>query len=330
VDQPANATATVETYVSLLRRSLRTLESDGGGVIDTAREAYRIEPAAIDLDLDRFDELLSAAGNTDTVTERLMLERALDLAKGVIFADEPHARWAADLRRTYEARILGARLEASCSALELRDEAGALAHAEAALAIDPLAERAHRIAMVALYALGRQHEALERYRSLYGSLRELGLAPMPQTRDLQAAVLRQEPLEDLLPRAQEPTAASRSGSVIVFDPANDRFVDANDAACRLLGYTREELRATPISAVHPAEMREFLATMTAARAAGTTRTLLLTCRTKSGRFLPIDMVANALHFDGADYVVGLVAQRSDQRRAAADQAIRGLYPVVQP
>ena len=60
-----------------------------------------------------------------------------------------------------------------------------------------------------------------------------------------------------------PSATSCSGTVFehsndpayVMDPQHDCILAANDAGCALLGYTREELLETPISRIHPSEMR---------------------------------------------------------------------------
>src|SRR4029077_12862065 len=109
--------------------------------------------------------------------------------------------WAQDLRGTYHGRVLGARLDAADAALSELDYAGALAHVEAAVLLDRFSERAQRIAMVALYALGRQHEALAAYRAFRARLdNELGLEPTADTRALEAAILRQEDVHTLLPR----------------------------------------------------------------------------------------------------------------------------------
>jgi len=55
--------------------------------------------------------------------------------------------------------------------------------------------------MLALYALGRQHEALARYRLLRSLLAdELGLEPTAETRTLESAILRQDDVQSLLPR----------------------------------------------------------------------------------------------------------------------------------
>ena len=43
----------------------------------------------------------------------------------------------------------------------------------------------------------------------------------------------------------------------LMDPGEGRILDANDAGCRMLGYTRAELLETPISRIHPAELAEL-------------------------------------------------------------------------
>ena len=43
-------------------------------------------------------------------------------------------------------------------------------------------------------------------------------------------------------------------AIFVVDQERDRIEDVNPRACQMLGYTREELLATPVSAIHPDEM----------------------------------------------------------------------------
>src|SRR5262249_14246439 len=95
----------------------------------------------------------------------------------------------------------GAHLEAADAALAELDFDAALAHSDAAAALDRFSERAQRLGVLALYALGRQHEALARYRAFRTLLdQELGLEPTPETPPVEGAILRQEPVRSLLPR----------------------------------------------------------------------------------------------------------------------------------
>jgi tetratricopeptide (TPR) repeat protein len=155
----------------------------------------------VDLDLDRFDALLALARKAETLHgSRGFLERALALATADVFADEPYAPWAEALRDEYRVRVNDTRLQVARIALEQRDAKAALDHAEAALVDDRFSEPAYSAAMLALYALGRQKDALDlfqRCRKLLDG--ELGIEPMTETKALYTSILRQETLESLLP-----------------------------------------------------------------------------------------------------------------------------------
>jgi DNA-binding SARP family transcriptional activator len=198
---PQNAAGSLQTFVSVLRRHLASDRERARELVITEAEAYRFASDLVDLDLDRFDELLERSAHEPTRFARRSLEQALGLVRGEVFEDEPYADWAQGLRVTYQGRVLGAHIEAADAALAELDYAGALAHAEAAVARDRFSERAHRIAMLALYALGRQYDALEMYRGFRTRLdEELGLDPTTETRALESAILRQEDINSLLPR----------------------------------------------------------------------------------------------------------------------------------
>jgi len=209
-DLPQNISGSLATHVSVLRRCLGAHGVPARELVVTEPEAYRAAIDAAELDLDRFDALLKGATGATPALARRRLEQALALVHGELLEDEPYADWVADLRGTYQARILGARLDAAEATLAECDYGAALGHAEQAIAMDRLSERAHRLAILALYALGRQHEALEAYRRLRELLaEELGLEPLPETKALQSAVLRQEDVSSLLPRSPGVEGAPR-------------------------------------------------------------------------------------------------------------------------
>lgn len=103
----------------------------------------------------------------------------------------------------------------------------------------------------------------------------------------------------------------------VMDPATERILAANDAGCALLGYTREELLATPISRIHPAELPELRDLLDRVLRDGRASTIKLTCRTRTGTFLPTEISLHALEVDGRVNILGLVQDRSDHRQVAA-------------
>src|SRR6266576_4715506 len=102
-----------------------------------------------------------------------------------------------------------------------------------------------------------------------------------------------------------------SDPVFILDPSADRIIDANPAGCRMLEYTREELLATPISCIHPAELPQLDAFFETARADGANWTIAMTCRTKSGKFLPTEIALFLLDSGTHVYVIGLVRDRSE-------------------
>ncbi|HEY2436965.1 MAG TPA: PAS domain-containing protein [Solirubrobacteraceae bacterium] len=104
-----------------------------------------------------------------------------------------------------------------------------------------------------------------------------------------------------------------SDAVLIADPREDRILDANAAASRLLGYTREEFRVTPISNIHPHELPRMRAFLDVALRDGVNWTIEMACRTKSGTFLPTEIALFALNSGNRVYVVSMVRDRSEHR-----------------
>ena len=230
-EPPHDAAAAVQTFVSVLRRRLVDDRERSRALVVTEAEAYRFATDEVELDLDVFDELLEQSARQPTRTARRSLEQALLLVRGQVLEDEPYALWAQDLRSTYHGRVLGARIDAAEAALAELDYGPALVHAQAAASLDGFGERAQRLQMLALYALGRQHEALDAYRAFRMRLdEELGLAPTPETRAVEAAILRQEDVRALLPHPIEQRVGGRSTSVRLLGRAAE--LEALDGAMR--------------------------------------------------------------------------------------------------
>ena len=104
----------------------------------------------------------------------------------------------------------------------------------------------------------------------------------------------------------------------VMDPETDRILAANDAGCRLLGYSRQELLETPVWRIHPCEMPELRELLKRVLRNGRSSTISLTCRTKLGTFLPTEISLHALDINGRTRVLGLVQDRSEHRQPSLD------------
>ena len=169
---PVHVNATLETYVSVLRRKLTGPNGEGRGLITTEHEAYALPLAGYELDLARFDELVRLAEVAEPSARRRYLEDALALATGSVLADEPYSEWAIDERWRYERRVIDTAIAASAAAMADRDARSALTHAERAIAIEPLDERGYLAGLLALRALGRDRDAIALYDRCCASIAE--------------------------------------------------------------------------------------------------------------------------------------------------------------
>ena len=105
---PTNYAASIQTFVSTLRRHLCADQSLAREIVVTERGAYRFAVERASVDIDRFDDLLAQAGRAASDAARRSLLAALALAVGDVLEDEPYAEWTQDLRGTYRGRMIGA------------------------------------------------------------------------------------------------------------------------------------------------------------------------------------------------------------------------------
>jgi PAS domain S-box-containing protein len=100
----------------------------------------------------------------------------------------------------------------------------------------------------------------------------------------------------------------------VIDPLADRIVAANQAGCSLLGYSHDELLATPVSEIHPADLPQLRDFVEQVVRDGRASTITLTCKTKGGTYLPTEMLLHAFLSAGRLRILGLVQDRSEHRQ----------------
>ncbi|MFC4021572.1 BTAD domain-containing putative transcriptional regulator [Micromonospora sp. GCM10011542] len=190
---PANHVATLESYVSVLRRRLEPQGSPRRSVILTRSGGYRLDDGRVSVDVARFDALLAAAAGRGPAEALPLLRDALTLANEPLLADEPWATWAVDARERYRKRVVDALLGAASHALAVGDAPAALEFAGRALLWDPLVERGWHLRVAAHRADGDRTAALRAYdecRRLLGQ--ELGVEPSAELRHLFLELLRQD------------------------------------------------------------------------------------------------------------------------------------------
>ena len=104
-------------------------------------------------------------------------------------------------------------------------------------------------------------------------------------------------------------------AIFLFDPEHDLILDANPSAANVLGYTLEELKDLPISAIHPKEMDLFLSFFNSVVADGDGWTNELTCTTKKNSVLPTEMSASLLHLEGRECMIAILRDITDRKNA---------------
>ncbi len=217
-DPPDGAQASLHSTVSRMRRVLEPAGSSRTGwtVLRSEAGSYRltVDPSAVDIHrfralADEGRQLLDAG---DAEGARRLLAEAEQLWRGpalVEFADRDFASAAAAGLTERRLAVAEDRFDAE---LRLGRQAAVLGELGRAAEENPLRERLQSLLALALYRAGRQADALaaiDRTRSLLRE--ELGLDPGAALRELETAILQQDPTLDLpRPAVVIPTQPSPS------------------------------------------------------------------------------------------------------------------------
>ena len=192
-DPPGNPGNALQTLVSRLRAELR--QAGAGDVIESHPAGYRLAVPPGAVDVMAFEELAAqgrraladgdAGGAVRVLRDALLTWRGEPLADaaGSDFADAAAAKLT-ELR----ASVLADRIEAD---LALGEAASLVGELRVLLSADPLAERPRAQLMRALYAAGRQAEAIAVYhegRELLAD--QLGVDPSAQLEHVYLGILR--------------------------------------------------------------------------------------------------------------------------------------------
>ncbi len=185
---PVTATKALRVHVSRLRKAL------AGPVLVTRGSGYELAVAPERIDARRFEDRLREARTAPPAHAAPLLEGALALWRGEPLADIAHEPFVAP----YAARLVDLKLAALEQLIEAKLALGAhdesIGRLEALIAEHPYRERFRGQLMVALYRSGRQADALQAYRDARGALvGDLGIEPGAHLRDLERAILAQDP-----------------------------------------------------------------------------------------------------------------------------------------
>ncbi|MET9054838.1 BTAD domain-containing putative transcriptional regulator [Streptomyces bacillaris] len=188
---PGKPAGALQAKVSQLRRVI------GRDRVERRPAGYRLrfDEGGDEVDAVRFRALVTAARPVrDPGARAALLTEALELWRGPAyadFADGPFVQAAAQRLAEQRLSVLEEQAEAR---LETGDHALLAGELADLVARHPLRERLRAALMRALYAAGRQSEALTSYADLRTRLaEELGVDPSPELASLHQALLRQEP-----------------------------------------------------------------------------------------------------------------------------------------
>ncbi|HEX7172942.1 MAG TPA: BTAD domain-containing putative transcriptional regulator [Candidatus Limnocylindria bacterium] len=212
-DPPPTARTVVHGLVSRLRGLLEPgrAKTQPGALLQRLEGGYRfaIEPEAVDAH--RFKRLIDESRGAPEEMRAAKLSAALSLWRGPALADfayEPFAQRAISALEELRIQALEDRIEAD---LALGRAADLVPELEQLIEEHPLRERLRGSLMLGLYRSGRQADALQVYREVRSLLvEELGLEPGPTLRELETAILRQDPVLDVPSRDRVRTGPSAS------------------------------------------------------------------------------------------------------------------------
>jgi len=213
---PSTVRNTLQSHVSYLR----TLLGDKNAIVGRP-PGYRLDVGDDGTDVWLAERLLrQGAQAPDPVRGASDLRSALALWRGRPLADVTGLAWLEEQAGRLELladRIRRALSEARLAAGEHRQLIGEL---EQMTAAHPLDEQVYAQLMTALYRSGRQADALSAYQRLRSTLgEELGLVPGQALRDLETAILRQDPALDAPAPAPATLVRPAELEPAVFEPA---------------------------------------------------------------------------------------------------------------
>src|SRR5512136_1721781 len=108
---------------------------------------------------------------------------------------------------------------------------------------------------------------------------------------------------------------SAEEGILVADSETNKFIYANPAICKMLGYTLEELWGMDRSAIHPKDEWTRIAAEIEAQAGGRTEMATnIPCTTKDGRTLYVDINATTALVNGRKCSIGFFRDITERKR----------------
>jgi DNA-binding SARP family transcriptional activator/tetratricopeptide (TPR) repeat protein len=187
---PPTAINTLQSHISHLRNVLGSK-----GAIVARPPGYLLDLGDDGTDVQRAERLLrQGTESADPAEGARHLREALALWRGRPLADLAGSVWLEEQARRLDALLVQVRRALVEARLAAGEHAQLVPELKSMVADHPLDEQLHAALMVALYRSGQQADALAAFHRLRRTLdEELGIDPSHALRDLETAILRQEP-----------------------------------------------------------------------------------------------------------------------------------------
>ncbi|HZT41337.1 MAG TPA: tetratricopeptide repeat protein [Chthonomonadaceae bacterium] len=304
---PEAGRTSLRTALASLRRQLEPPGVPAGSVLIAERAHIRLNPEAVRIDVDQFQQALQAASRRAPEEQIEPLIAAVDLYTGELlpgFYDD----WALSERERLADAYLGALRLLTRLLAQAKEFQRALEYARRAVSADPLREESHRNVMRLYAALGRPAAALQQYEEMERLLDEkLGMAPSAATRDLVKELQASVPHA---PREGRRTLPEEKPAGLESFPSVSAPIPRVPETPRLpLQFTRffgrEEESARLLSLLQPGDPTGRLLTLTGPGGAGKTRLAIEIAGKLQERFgsaiwfVPLADLADARRITGA-------------------------------
>ena len=224
-DPPPSAATTVRSHISRLRHSLRDADAT---LVEAVPGGYRlaVDPSAIDAW--RFENLIQTAGRHrlagDHITAQELLTAAIELWRGPAYLEFRDAEFGVAEGVRLDELYLAAQEDLAESQITGGSATAAVVGLERLVRDAPGRERAWQLLMRALYASGRQHDALSAFQRARHALADLGVEPCVELRETERQILEQHPAVAPVSGQSMLAAALRTSTALVGRVAERRLL----------------------------------------------------------------------------------------------------------
>jgi PAS domain S-box-containing protein len=119
--------------------------------------------------------------------------------------------------------------------------------------------------------------------------------------------------------------------ILVVDNETKKFLFANPALCKMLGYTREELLSLSLLDIHPKESHDFVLSEFKAQERGEKNIAQnIPCLKKKGNIIFIEISSSSVIFDNRKCTMGFISDITEKKKAEEEIKSLSKFPSENP